>query len=366
MAKGDATQYRQDIANTRSRINQQGSQFQNLYNQASTGNLKDYQEIMDNYRNLLEKASSINPAETFGQERIGYGDYASGKNAIGLDPTQAGNVNEAIGHYKDFANTGGYSPQDIQNLRARAIAPTRAVYGNAQNQLERTKALSGGGLTNYAAASAKMNRDLAYGISDANVNANASIADAVQRGKLAGTAGLAQTALSQQAAQLQVDQINNQMKLAGLGGLTEVDRQILSAEITKRNQELATLEGQRNLYGTRPGLTETFGNQLNQSGNQDVDLLAAQLGGTKIPTGYQQALGNIGSTVGLLGSVGSIGSLFGHGAAGVPWWKALLGLGGGGSNPYTDSQGYDPYGNYIGHGPQDSDKNGVGYPGNYS
>lgn len=377
--KGDATKYQnaidtqgglaqQNLQATRARQLALQQQMQNSYNTSLGKSGADYDEMMNNYRNFMAQNQAINPADRFSQERAGYGAFASGANNIALDPTMAANVGEAIGHYKDFANTGGFSTADIQNLRARGIAPTRAIYGQAQNNLDRARALSGGTMTNYGAASAKMARELSHAIGDANVDVNASIAEKVQQGKLAGTAGLAGTSLAQQGAQLQVDQINNQMKLAGLGGLTDTDKAILAGELAKGSQGLEAMAGQRSLYGTRPGLTDMFGNQVLAAGGQDLEgqqlenqlrlgLINAQGGRSNIPGNYQQGLGNVGSTLGMLGQVGGVlgglGKFGGAAKGGGSWWKSLLGLAGSGhgsSNSYIDANGFDPYGNFIGYG----------------
>lgn len=376
--KGDATKYQNTIdtqggmaqnnlQNTRARQQVLQSQMQNNYTTSTDRANNDYDEMMNNYRNAISQNQALNPSAMFGQERAGYGAFASGANNIGLDPTMAGNVGEAIGHYKDFANTGGYSDADIQNLRARGIAPTRAVYSQAQNNLDRAKALSGGTMTNYGAASAKMARDLSQQIGDANVNVNASIADKVQQGKLAGTAGLAGTSLAQQGAQLQVDQINNQMKMAGLGGLTDTDKAILAGELSKNSQGLEALSGQRSLYGTKPGMADMFGQQVLHAGDQDLQgqqlenqlrlgLINAQGGRSNIPGNFQQGLGNIGGVLGLGGQLGGMLGAFGKG--GGSWWQSLLGLGGhGGGNSSIPT--YDPItGTYY----NDNEPTNTNYP----
>src|SRR5438093_3530252 len=163
--------------------------------------------------------------------------------------------------YNQFAQTGGFSPQAIQDIRARAIAPTRAVYANAQSNIDRQRALQGYS-PNYTAATAHLTRGLSDAISDANVNANASIAQLIQQGKL-----------------------------AGLGGM-------------------------RDVYGTTPGATSMYGQQLGQSNQQQLalqelqnqlglGLIGSQIAKSQIPGNFQQALGNIGGTLGVIGKAGS-------------------------------------------------------------
>lgn len=92
--------------------------------------------------------------------------------------------------FQNFANTGGFSPQDLASIRARAISPTRGLYANMQADLSRQRNLQGGYAPGFATAQARLARQGGQQISDANVNANAAIAQMVQQGKLAGMQGL--------------------------------------------------------------------------------------------------------------------------------------------------------------------------------
>src|SRR5215510_1179216 len=99
---------------------------------------------------------------------------------------------EALAGFSDFAKTGGFSPEDLRNIRARAVSPVRAVYANAQRNVDRQKALQGGYSPGFGVLQARMAREQGQGISDAATNAEAGIAEMVQKGKLAGLQGLAQ------------------------------------------------------------------------------------------------------------------------------------------------------------------------------
>ena len=43
----------------------------------------------------------------------------------------------SYGGFTEFSQTGGYSPNDIANMRARGISPIRAAYANAERELGR-------------------------------------------------------------------------------------------------------------------------------------------------------------------------------------------------------------------------------------
>jgi len=200
------------------------------------------------------------------------GDDSGGGNFTGND--FMGALSGALGGYGDFAKTGGFSPQDIQNMRAQMIAPIRGVYSRAQQNIERQQALQGGFSPNATAALAKTARDMAYSTADETTNANAEIGRMIQQGKLAGLGGLAQT---------------------GLGA---------------RGQNLQSLGQMANLYGTTPGQANMFGNQVLAAGNQDINLaelgneiaknrVNAQLAQTGIPSNFQQGMGNTAEGIGM-------------------------------------------------------------------
>jgi len=97
---------------------------------------------------------------------------------------------QAQAGYSNFAETGGFTPQDLGNIRARALSPVRAVYANAQRNVDRQRSLQGGYAPGYQSALTRMARDQGQTTSDAAVNAEAGISEQVQKGKLAGLAGL--------------------------------------------------------------------------------------------------------------------------------------------------------------------------------
>src|SRR5712691_8155980 len=199
------------MGNVRGNLLPQNQALQNRFNVTADQSGQDYSGMMGNYGDLLNQARS-----SFGPQMAGYA---------------------------NFAQTGGFSPQDVQDIRARAIAPTRAVYQNAQSNIDRQRALQGYS-PNYTAATAHLTRGLADATSDANVNANASIAQLIQQGKLSGLGGMNATDLARLGAQSQA-----------LGGAT-------------------------NLFGQAPGMTSMYGQQLGQANQQQLLLqeLQNQLG----------------------------------------------------------------------------------------
>lgn len=197
--------------------------------------------------------------------------------------------------FEEFSRTGGYSDQDIQDLRARAIAPTRAVYQNAQANLDRNRALQGGNSPNYAAATAKMARELSHSIGDANVNVNASLADQIRQGKL-----------------------------AGLSGMTGIDSSRVQENALNRQGDNQALAGMSSLYSATPGMSNMFGSHMFQGSNDQMQtqqlrqalanaIVNGTIGMSGIPGNYQSALGNISGTLGVVGQAMSLGMMPGSG-----------------------------------------------------
>lgn len=99
----------------------------------------------------------------------------------------------SFGGFQDFAKSGGFSAADLANIRARAVSPVRAAYENANREVNRQKSLQGGYSPGMGVLQARMQRQMGQGASDASTNAEAAIAEMVQKGKLAGLQGMAGT-----------------------------------------------------------------------------------------------------------------------------------------------------------------------------
>lgn len=135
-------------------------------------------------------------------------------------PQQMQDYSNIMGGYNEFAKTGGFSPEDISAIRARSISPVRAMYANAQRDVNRQRSLQGGYSPGFGVLRARMAREGSQAASDAVTGAEANIAGMRQQGRLAG------------------------------------------------------LQGASSLYGTTPGMTNMFGNQVLGSTGQ----LAAGVG----------------------------------------------------------------------------------------
>jgi hypothetical protein len=192
------------------------------------------------------------------------GGYGPGTSGYG-----GSNGASSIGGYGNFAQTGGFTPQQISSMQQQGEAPTRAAYQNMQNDLSTSQALTGGYAPNLAAAQANLGRQAVQGISASDVATNAGIAQMQQQGQLAGLSGLTGA------------------QLGALGGMTSA-------------------------YGATPGVSSMLGSQLlgtsgqqltgNSLANQIAQLLiSGQLGQSQVPSNLNQGLGTatqVGNIVG--------------------------------------------------------------------
>ncbi len=94
------------------------------------------------------------------------------------------------GRFGEFADTGGYSPEDISSIRARAVSPIRSIYSGARRDIDRQQALQGGYSPNRTASLAKMAREQSSTTADAATNAEAAIAQMVNQGRRFGVSGM--------------------------------------------------------------------------------------------------------------------------------------------------------------------------------
>ncbi len=160
----------------------------------------------------------------------------------------------AVSNLRDLSQSGGYSPSDIADLRARGISPIRSVYSSAQSNIDRAKSLAGGYSPGYTAATAKLTRGLSDAVSSGTQNVNADIASRVAGNKLQVAPELASTAFNNQQAQNQTGMENTQAANTAGYAATQLPFQTY-------DEAVKALQGQTSLYGTTPALSSLFGSQ---------------------------------------------------------------------------------------------------------
>ena len=216
------------------------------YNTAVEKQAGDYDTIMGNFRNIYARggAGADNAFSPIRAEQTTY--------------NKSPDTTAALANLRGLTETGGLSGGDQQNLRARGVSPIRAMYANAQRDMDRQRRLGGGYSPNYGAVTARFARDQSSLMADQLDKVNAGIAEMVQKGKLSAApqyAGAAQSesdlahriGLDNTAARNQANQFNAQ-------GLFDSER-------AKRGERLEATKGMANLYGTTPALSSLYGDQ---------------------------------------------------------------------------------------------------------
>ena len=305
---------------------------QGMYNTYQTGmgqNMQDYGNIMGGYNQFSQ---GLGGPTKFNYQTI--------------NAPRPGELNESYGTlrsalpgYQQFAQTGGYSPTDIQELRARGTSPIRAAYGNTMMELDRARSLGGGYSPGYTAALSRAQTELPGQMADAMTGVNAKLAEDIRQGQLSGLGGMAgigseMGGLSSAEAgrQLQAGLANQEANLRAQG-MDEASLQNL------RQNQLRGLQGQTGLYGTSPAMAGLFGQQALEAYQQRNQ--------------QQQMRNQLG-----LGLLGTQVQAYAHQPQTTPWWQQALGaasqfispfgmpnMGGGNSNPGGGGY-YDPYGNF--------------------
>lgn len=277
-------------------------QFQQQYDQAAQRQTQDYGKLMSGYDDF--------------RQRLAAPTKFSFQNVQAQRPAELGEsygyLREAMPGYREFAQTGGYSPTDIQELRARGISPIRAAYGNTMMELDRARALGGNaGAPNYIAALSRAQRELPEQLASATTNVNAGLADAIRQGKLAGLGGMTNVggtmgglASGEAGRQLQASLANQSADLQAQG----MGEQSLQ---NRQQMDLAGLGGQANLFGTSPGMASTFGNQALNSWQQRAAMEQAR---------QQFGLGAMDAQI--------RAAQMQEATKGTPWWQTALGVAG--------------------------------------
>lgn len=232
-----------------------------LYNSAVSQQGQDYGDIMQGYREMLNRI------------RGGGGTYTPQTSQY----SQSTDLTDAIAKQKELSETGGYSGSDIANLRERGISPIRSIYAGAQRDMDRRRSLQGGYSPSYNASKLKGAREMSDLIAGQMTNVNAGIAQNVAQNKLTATPAYAATTSGQ-------SNLANQMGMENANMVNEANR----FNITNRGeQEGRALQGMTSLYGTTPALSSLFGNQamslselqnrIMQQGNQNGLQMVGQL-----------------------------------------------------------------------------------------
>lgn len=243
-----------------------------LYNTAVEEQAGNYGDIMQGYKNLSAQAQPIS-TQTYTPESYAYSptaDYTS-----------------AVKNMQGLSQTGGYSPEDIANIRERGISPIRSVYANAQRDINRQRSLQGGYSPGYGALKAKMAREMSERLAGQTTNVNAELAQRIAQNKLGIAPSLAAT--TGRESELAAGYGAKNVEAANEAQRFNIEQPMRTAEFNQQ-QALKPLQGMQSLYGTTPALAATFGNQA---------LNAAQLQNQISQQNRQRGYGFAGQVLGM-------------------------------------------------------------------
>ena len=241
------------------------------YTSATQNQGIDYTDMMNRFRNIYSDAANAG----------GSGGMNFTHDVVLPSYESTADYRGAVGNLGELARTGGYSPSDIANIRARAVSPIRSVYANAARNLSRQRALQGGYSPNYAAATTRMARDQSSLTSDAMTNVNAQIAQDVARNRISTSVPFGSLTAGEQQSRNDFAQRNAEM--ANRYGFENLNNKIQQFELPFKTR-LSALQGMTNLYGTTPANTALMQkgalsftelqNQINQQNkNYDINQL---------------------------------------------------------------------------------------------
>lgn len=182
----------------------------------------------------------------------GYG-QTGGIDAEGLRRARGGGV------FDEFAQTGGYTPQAIQDIRSRSISPIAAQYAADKRNMESMNAVQGGYSPNYAASMARLSRNRGLASSDAARNAEIDIQGQVREGRRWGGEQMskAENTLQEFLTRNKI----NATQFAGQGA-ADLEAAIVSAKLKGNEQEAKVYQQMledinKNKLGALGGITTT-------------------------------------------------------------------------------------------------------------
>jgi hypothetical protein len=292
-------------------------------NEADYGN---YTDMMNQYRGIASGAGSGGPGTVSSGGSGGSGMKAKGNVYTPFLGSYTDPFNSYAG-FTEFSQTGGYSPSDIANMRARGVSPIRAAYANAEREVGRQRSLQGGYSPNAIALQGRMAREQGQAAADATTNVEAGLAEARNRGRLSGLTGMSGIEGQRLDADVDLTKFNaGQRTNAQANTFASSDRanaanrssaesaagrRLAASQASSANQ-LNALTGMRNLYGTTPGMSEMFGNQainiVGQGGTYGLGARRQDYTDQTQPGQYDTTMGRIRDIGGLVGQGINIGN----------------------------------------------------------
>lgn len=159
------------------------------------------------------------------------------------------------GNFKNFAETGGWSPEEMADFRARSSSGIPGFYGGMRDELNRGRTVQGGYGPGYTEAGSQMARDRSRAMGEAQLGAETSLASSIREGKRWGSeqgVGAARGELEQMTGgQGQLDTIAQK--------IADMNRQAAASRNASRDRDMAMRLGLIDRY---TGLARETGGEL--------------------------------------------------------------------------------------------------------
>lgn len=246
--------------------------------------------------------------------------YGEAQTTGGFDPTQLSGLRSTS---KGFTETGGYDPTQLQNITQGYQALSTGGYTPEQEAAFINVGTSGIGSTYDVLKAQQQRQRAAQGLG----MGGGEFAQMARE----GTAAQEKATLD---SQVQLQQIENANKVAGLGGLAQTQKDVASAkqagfgeaaniEGAVAANKMAANAGMKGIFDTATGQLTTTGQQLL---NAVSEMYGVQLNSTQLmqelsknPGLFQTLVGDIGTiggaAAGAMGGLGGLGLKFGASAA---------------------------------------------------
>lgn len=203
-------------------------------------------------------------------------------------------MSESQPFYRNAMSTGLFTPEQMNDYRARAAINNKAIFSGYKRNLDEAAGIRGGGYAGYSGQLARLGRDTARQGEEARLGAETSLQDMIRKNQFAGAEGVTSNDNTYQGLLQALDQMKNQYSLS-------------NADLGLRGQ-LAGLQGRSSLLNMLPQFREN-------------DLGYADLAGNQ----YGQGLNAINSR-----------------QPTEPWWSTLGNGLAGGIGAYYGSRGFGP------------------------
>jgi hypothetical protein len=164
--------------------------------------------------------------------------------------------------FDEFARTGGYSAQDVGNIRGRVASQTPQFYKNLQADQQRRAAITGGMFPGAAASQRALARDASRGSAEAIREGEIGLAESVRAGRQYGITGLRDTEAALQGEMGRRLGLRQEALGRGVQLGTDLDLGLADRSLRAREGALqAAGQIESDVAGNRLRATESAGSQ---------------------------------------------------------------------------------------------------------